>query len=415
MFRLLFWGFATLIAGALSAQINPLPQLLSRDSLLGTIANQPAYEVQLIYTQIDRDAQNVPHFTTYAFREDSNRYFYPASTVKMPAAFLALEKINELGLIGFDRDASMLTGAGRPPQAGVASDTTSANGLPSIGHYIRKIFLVSDNDAFNRLYEFLGQAYLNRSLREKGYRHLRIIHRLSVSGFDTLGNQYTNPIAFQDAVGKPVYFQGEGFSRDHSNLRLRGEQKGNGYLNGNDQLVNQPFDFSSKNYVGLRELHDMLQAVVFPEAVPPARRFLHTPEDRAFLLRAMSERPRESAYPAYPEKDFWDSYVKFFLYGDTQERMPDHIRVFNKVGIAYGFVTDVAYVVDFDNKVEFLLAATIHTNANGIYNDGQYEYDQVAFPFLARLGRAIHQYEIQRPRRRAPDLSAFEMNYAEKK
>lgn len=415
MFRLLFWGFATLVVGSLSAQVNPLPQLLSRDSLLGTIANQPAYEVQLIYTQIDRDAQNVPHFTTYAFREDSNRYFYPASTVKMPAAFLALEKINELSLLGLDRDANMLTGAGRPPQAGVATDTSSANGLPSIGHYIRKIFLVSDNDAFNRLYEFLGQAYLNRSLREKGYRHLRITHRLSVSGFDTLGNQYTNPIAFQDATGKPVYFQGEGFSRDQANLHLRGEQKGNGYLSGNDQLVNQPFDFSAKNYVGLRELHDMLQAVVFPEAVPPARRFLHTPEDRAFLLRAMSERPRESAFPAYPEKDFWDSYVKFFLYGDTQERMPDHIRIFNKVGIAYGFVTDVAYVVDFDNKVEFLLAATIHTNANGIYNDGQYEYDQVAFPFLARLGRAIHLYEIQRPRRRAPDLSDFAINYVEKK
>jgi len=31
--------------------------------------------------------------------------------------------------------------------------------------------------------------------------------------------------------------------------------------------------------------------------------------------------------------------------------------VFNKPGWTYGFLTDVAYVVDFKNKVEFMLSA----------------------------------------------------------
>jgi len=86
----------------------------------------------------------------------------------------------------------------------------------------------------------------------------------------------------------------------------------------------------------------------------------------------MSILPRESEYPKY---DQWDSYVKFFLFGDKKDTMPDHIRIFNKVGDAYGYLTDCAYVVDYDNRVEFLLTVAVSVNANQIYNDGVYEYD----------------------------------------
>ena len=51
--------------------------------------------------------------------------------------------------------------------------------------------------------------------------------------------------------------------------------------------------------------------------------------------------------------------------------------IFNKVGWAYGFLSDVSYVVDFENKVEFLVAAVIHVNENQTYNDGVYEYEKI--------------------------------------
>ncbi|MCO6478632.1 MAG: hypothetical protein J5I94_18510, partial [Phaeodactylibacter sp.] len=142
----------------------------------------------------------------------------------------------------------------------------------------------------------------------------------------------------------------------------------------------------------------------FPDAVPPGERFNLTPEDYRFLWKYMSMLPRESDYPQYKE---WDSYVKFFLFGDSKEPIPDHIRIFNKVGDAYGFLTDVAYVVDFKNKVEFLLAANLHVNKNQTYNDGMYEYDEIGFPVLARLGRLIYEYELERPRKYAPDLEGL--------
>jgi len=67
--------------------------LLSQPERFSTVMqNADKYRLQIIYTQIDRDENNRPSFTSFTHRLDSGQYFYPASTVKLPAALLALEK-----------------------------------------------------------------------------------------------------------------------------------------------------------------------------------------------------------------------------------------------------------------------------------------------------------------------------------
>src|SRR5688572_23810418 len=71
--------------------------IAEKDSLFQSVIQHPGiYRYQIIYTQINRDKKNVPSFTNYYYNYDSLRYFNPASTVKMPLAFLSLEKINQL-------------------------------------------------------------------------------------------------------------------------------------------------------------------------------------------------------------------------------------------------------------------------------------------------------------------------------
>ena len=389
------------------SQRNPLEKLLLRnDSLFSTVLNQPeVYDVQVLYTKIDRDANNTPHFTSYSYRLDKRDYYYPASTVKMTLSFLALEKLNQLGIVGLDKHSVMKHGVGSPPQTAAETDTTAASGLPSIAHYVKKIFLVSDNDASNRLYEFLGQARLNETLWQKGYEDVNIVHRLGITGFDEEANRHTNPVSFFDK-DRLLYHQGAVYSRSNRQFQLQKTKRGKGYYE-NEQLVNSPFDFSKKNYISLQTQHDILQSVIFPEFVSPSRRFQLTADDYRFLYQMMSELPRESRHPKYDHEP--DHYVKFFLFGDRkeEERMPDHIRIFNKVGWAYGFLSDVAYVVDFEAGVEFFLAATIHVNSDGIFNDDKYDYESVGLPFLANLGRVVYDYEKKRKRRYRPDLSKF--------
>jgi beta-lactamase class A len=141
----------------------------SQPHRFATVMSDPAkHRLQIIYTQIDRDDENRPHFRSYTYRLRADEYFYPASTVKLPVALLALEKINRLNVAGLDRNTTMLTSAEGHGQTSVTADLTAPEGLPSVAHYIRKLLLVSDNDAFNRLYEFVGQAEINEFLRAKG-------------------------------------------------------------------------------------------------------------------------------------------------------------------------------------------------------------------------------------------------------
>lgn len=368
------------------------------------LASSGEHRLQTLYTQIDRDAGNRPRFRSFSYGL-TDAYFYPASTVKLPAAVLALEKLDDLAVPGLTRDTPLRIEAGTPDETAVERDPSKSDGLPTIAHYIKKIFLVSDNDAFNRLYEFLGQREINERLWRHGFEDARILRRLE-AGMDPEQNRVTNPFVFferdrvihrqplarnpkQWRVDRPEVRQGRGFVRD-------------------GRLVEEPMDFSHSNYLSVRTLQGVLKSVLFPEAVPRKQRFRLTESDYRFLYGAMSTLPRESAEPAYPDRaEYHDSYVKYFLFGDSKEPIPSHVRIFNKVGEAYGYLIDDAYVVDFDAGVEFLLTAVVLVNADGVFNDDEYEYEQVGLPFLARLGRAVYEHELRRERPRRPDLSRF--------
>ncbi|WP_218330358.1 hypothetical protein [Hydrotalea lipotrueae] len=161
----------------------------------------------------------------------------------------------------------------------------------------------------------------------------------------------------------------------------------------------------------LEDLTHILRSVIFPESVPPQSRFNLTATDRQFLLHWMSAYPRESNYPNYDTIAYWDAYCKFLMYGSQKGSLPKNIRIFNKVGDAYGFLTDVAYIIDTQNKIEFMLSATISCNSDGIYNDDQYDYDSIGYPFMKNIGQLLYQYELTRKRTYVPDLSEFIFDY----
>lgn len=386
--------------------------LRSRESpVIDAVLNDPEkYAVQVLYTQINRDSANQSSFTEYAYGVNPNNYFYPASAVKMPIAFLALEKLNELNIEGLDKYTTMITDSAFEGQTRALYDSTSETGRPSVAHYIKKIFLASDNDAYNRLYEFLGQEYINSKLIEKGYEDVRIVHRLAIFN-NAEQNQNTNPVMFYDNA--KILHQQDLVSSPND-YRYKGDiLKGEGYMEG-DSLINEPKNFGQNNYISVANLQEMLRAVIFPESVPPRKRFNLSQEDYRFLYQYMSQLPRETTYPNYAAdttEGYYDSYSKFFLFGHSHDTIPENIRIFNKIGMAYGYVTDNAYIVDFNHNIEFFLTAVIYANENQIFNDDQYEYSEIGLPFLAELGQAVFEYELGRERKFKPDLSKFKITY----
>lgn len=363
--------------------------------------------IQVIYTQIDRDKKGRPSFIRHRYGADPGRYFYPASTVKLPVAVLALQRLNELKIAGLGKNSTMITGSAGGRQTEVNSDTSAPDGRPCIAHYIKKILLVSDNDAFNRLYEFLGQEYINNTLHRMGYKQAQLIHRLEVS-LSEEENRFTNPVRFLDNNGNLLYEKAE--ERSQLIYAPRTTKLGRGYIK-NGQLVNEPFDFSIKNRLALDELNSIVRSILFPASVPAAQRFNLMEDDYQFLRKYMSMMPGESKSPVYDPNENWDTYVKFLLYGSEKGTAKPGIRIFNKVGDAYGFLIDAAYVIEAETGVEFMLSAVIYCNSDGIFNDDHYDYDQIGLPFMKHLGEVILEYERTRVRKYKPDLSPFIFNY----
>ncbi|MFZ4769937.1 MAG: serine hydrolase, partial [Ferruginibacter sp.] len=227
------------------------------------------WNVQIIYTQINRSANGIPSLTHHYFNRTNARYFYPASTVKFPVVLLALEKLHELKIKGLDKNTTMITGADYSGQTAVYNDPNSSDGRPTVAQYIKKILLVSDNDAYNRLYEFLGQEYINTTLSKKGYTNAQLLHRLNIFLSED-ENRHTNPVNFYDSSNQLIYSKPLLFNKQ--TYAKRNDKMGKGYFS-NGLLVNEPMDFSKKNKIELTDLHQILLSLVFPQAVKASQRF----------------------------------------------------------------------------------------------------------------------------------------------
>lgn len=374
--RFVILGMALwVVSCAKNDTIPPLEKALASQNpnIQRVMDNLDAYEVQIRYTQIDRRNDSVI-FTDHDFQVDANSYFYPASTVKFPAAVAALEKLNEIDSLSMDTRFFV---------EGDSVQTTFAKA-------VSEIFAVSDNAANNRLLEFLGQDDLNRRMERRGVSPIRIAHRLSTDNADDVT---TKPLVFY-LNDSTTALSSSIINAAIQPLELNDIKKGKGYIAGETHQQGA-FDFSLKNYFPIDAQSALLKRIIFPEAFPEAQQFKLNKKQREFLLEAMHTLPSKVGYDPV---DYYDSYVKFFLFGDSTEPMPEHIKIYNKVGYAYGTLTDNAYIKDTKNNIDFMLTATILVNSDEVFNDDAYEYDEVGIPFLAQLGRELYQLELKRKR-----------------
>ncbi|MDP5060769.1 MAG: class A beta-lactamase-related serine hydrolase [Maribacter sp.] len=345
--------------------------LSSNDSRIKRVMDSlDNYQVQIRYTQIDRRNDSVI-FTDYDFQVNDSMYFYPASSVKFPVAVLALEKLNQIDSLTLNT------------RYYIEGDTIES----TVAKDVSQIFAVSDNLANNRLVEFLGFEAINQNLTDKGISPVRISHRLGYNSDDLR----TKPLIVYlndstTGITKSL------LDKTPKQLAVLNIKKGKGYYE-NDELIQVPFDFGLKNYYPISSQHNLLKRVIFPENFDASERFHISNDQREYLLKAMHTVPQKLGYDA---TTYYDGYCKFFIYGDTKDTIPEHIEIYNKVGFAYGTLTDCAYIKDTEKNIDFLLTATILVNKDGIFNDDAYEYDEIGIPFLAQLGREIYAQEVNR-------------------
>lgn len=361
-------------------------------------SEQEEFEIQIRFTRIIKSPGKPIKFVSYTYNENEKEYYYPASTIKMPVAIAALQKLNEVNATNKQHitvETPMRFISHGPPHTDFLFDSLAGT-APCVKNFVEEIFSISDNNASNRLFEWLGPRYIDSVMYATGaFTRSRILHRVGVNGFKDSDHAYLGKVSFLDSNNQSLLEVPERREQLSKYVHQKNEKKGIGYINDFDSLVHAPFDFSKKNFISIRDLEGVLKRVVFPEAFEPQQQFRLTKADYRLLRQAMEQAPR---YYDYLKNDtsYYDSYVKFFFGGGKKESLPQHLHILNKVGWAYGYLTDCSYVWDEKLGVEYFLTATIKVNADGIFNDGVYEYESIGLPFFKTLGKCVYESEVKR-------------------
>lgn len=365
------------------------------------IKNPSKYKIQIIYTQVRRFADNRPQLRHHTYNLDTLEHFFPASMVKLPTCAMVLEKLNTLNIPGLDKYTHVQIKNGRYPciKGNSKLEASKRFGYPTLAHYIKDALVASGNVAFDRLYEFMGQRELNDKLHEKGYHSFVITQRYgSYCGLEE--NRHTPAMVFYkgDSV---VYRQAEQTCRTEYRYKAKNNNTG--------EVSGRGLQYTYRNFASLKDLHEVLLAIMMPMAVPKKQRFKLTKEDYQLLHKYMSMLPTESKDPVYDRSWFIPTRMKYLYYGSNDNTPDPNIRIFNKVGLAHGFLIDCAYVVDFEAKIEFFLSAVICVKDNP--NDANPEYFKDGMPFMKKLGQIIYEYEKTRKLKYPPDLSFYIHDY----
>ena len=379
MYKYLLASFCFLLLSC-SSTTNPIELIIKKrePQLKPIYKNKENHNLQILYTKVVRDSLGMPSFIQYDYQADNNVYFYPASTMKLPIVALTLQKINELRNTGINitvESKILLLSADQ-----ITTETTFKD-------LISKVFLVSDNSASNILINFLGYNYFNQQMREKGLNTIVLNHKF-------------NPDPYVKTDWKIYTLDRDLISKDETQETIEHNNLDN-LLQGKFQILNgekvaTPFNFKTKNKASLRDLDGVMKRIIYPDLFQEQDRINLSDQDYNFLRYWMSRFTFEDIGIEY-QKDskYFDSYNKFFIYGDSTNTIDRKIRIYNKVGVAYGALTDISYIRDYQKKIEFFLSATIYVNQNQIVNDNIYEYDDVGIPFLAELARQVYKLEEQ--------------------
>jgi hypothetical protein len=318
---------------------------------------------------------------------DPRQYFYPASSIKLCGAIAALQHLNAhnrahgsaLGL------ASPLVIEPRfPGDIRIAADASEVDhGVLTVGHALRKLLLVSDNAAYNHCFDLCGQAGVNRAMWDAGFATARLWHRLSEARTDA-EHGVTRPVRVGEAL-----FPARDAAVSLTNDAFTELEVGTAWLDGGKR-IDGPMSFARKNAIALQDLQDVLVEVVRPEIDTGKRGFPElTTGQRAFLVQALGELPRESRNPRYVPATTPDHHCKFVLRGVRRVVPAEHVRVFDKIGRAYGFSIENAWIEDTRTGAGCFLAIVLYTNPDGVLNDDRYGYEEIADPFLDAVGEVV--------------------------
>jgi hypothetical protein len=372
-----------------------LPKMLKNEKLFDNITGKSSgYDVQIIYTKIERENKNI-EFTDYYYNVNQKKYFYPSKTVFLPAAVLTLEKINKLAEeYDLDKDRFVRIDDAVNQQIIMYQDTSSKSNYASFAHFIKKMLVNGDKNSYNYCYDFLNQRHFNDRIHQLGYNDSWFMHKLDGKAPHT--SRQSNIVTFFRTDMKSYFVDIIYLKRHTTTIPFysvyvkKGEHNPVDYYSSNEKLllgkgvvengniVDSSLNFTHTNKFTIEDIHNFLKSLMFPEI--QKNKFFLTDEDYIFLYQQLSANKAQDKA----------NYLLSDKINDST------ITIFNNSGKDLGFMIDNVYVIDKKNGVEFFLTVVMNCNKENIFGDEYYEYETTGLTFMKNLSNFIHQYAIEK-------------------
>lgn len=389
------------------------------------------YRFEIVYTRVVHQPAGDKIYLRYHYG-DEQHYFYPASTVKFPLAlrtFMELEKLvgdtalstenicitpsdsvfcgqtdfsyrahrymrlkdsmsvqNAAAMGGMNRETFCNINHTDPfrkiPAGTIVRLTTNPEPL-TLNEMMNDMLIYSNNHYFNWLFEFTGGAYFKDISVHKRLMYCNSSDSLRTRKLHVLQGDSPALALHSKNIRYPARY------KDRSAF------VGKKYYDGNGRLIHHGRDFSNHNRVQLASMQDLLIGLVYPDYSHDISFPRINGEHRRNLIRYMGLCPSEDQTVTDSNYLYVNDDITNFLYtGQSHQPLPEGLRIVNVIGQAYGFATDCAYFADEKNKIDFFLAVRIYVNKNETLNDDKYEYAEIAFPLMEKLGKVIHRLTL---------------------
>jgi hypothetical protein len=349
------------------------------------LASPQEFELQVLWTRCERaQGGDWRAASAHAHGIQRQRWFAAASFVKLPLAALLLEQLCTRGLIDQIDSLRVMADAGNacaPLPAPVAGGWT-------LLRLLRAMLVVSDNRAYNALYELLGSDAIHQRLARMAMGDCRIAARLGCAG--TRPGKLAARVF--DAAGKVVWDSPAQTREQPQRFPFGRALKGRAWMQGGKQ-IDGAHDFSDSNFMPLPDVHRMTLELASGRALGAGPAFALCPKARQLLAQVMALTPRECPDPVYDPSQFADDHAKWLIPLDAAGRLPAGLRIASKNAMSYGYIGDSAFVVDDARDIAFGLTALVFVDRDGVLNDGIYAYADIGRPFLRELGAAVLAYE----------------------
>jgi hypothetical protein len=356
------------------------------------IVTDPKYRFQLVYTQVDH-SDSVPQFSTSHF--GTQQYYYPASLMKFPIALLTLSHFRQSGISLDDIPVFGSEVSCNNDKFIALSQSKSIR----FRQMILEMMALSDNNFYSAFYHLLNPKLINNRLEKNGYFGTNIYK--AFTGCERADQLKTNSCEVVDSKGEfkssslMTVLDTNEMLKNYSFTESR--LFGSKHEDENGDIVPGPYDLNYNLELPLTEVNEMLIGLMYPEHAD--RVFKMRNADREFLIESMQKYPSE-VKPSYPARRYWknDNDLKYAMVGE--EGTSHKTKTTSKLGLSYGFTSEIAHVKNEEDGVEFFMSVSLYTNANDIVNDGEYEYTEVARPFVARLSKLLYAYELEKHKKK---------------